>query len=89
MTPATTFPGAREYSRPKRIVFEPGTYTGLAVNSLGTVLRTRPATLQNSSGASAARRARLPGRPGYWFYVVDGIWEGYWIRDTARVEFES
>lgn len=87
MTPAETFPGARTYDPPRRIVFEPGTYTGYRVNRLGTVLRTKKSTLTNVSGATAIRRAQLPGRPGRWFYVIDGIWAGYWIRDTARVDF--
>ena len=59
-----------------------------AERGLGTVLRTRTATLTNLSGASTVRRAQIPGRPGRWFYVIDGIWAGYWIRDTSRVDFE-
>jgi Lysyl oxidase len=88
ITPVDTFPGARTYNPPRRIVFESGTYTGYTFNRLGTMLRSKRSTLWNASGASTIRRAQIPGRTGRWFYVVDGIWAGYWIRDTARVDFE-
>ena len=85
ITPVDTFDGAREYRRPRRISFEAGTYTGFTFNALGTRLRDRRSTLGAPSGASVVRRAAIPGQPGRWFYVVDGIWAGYWIRDTASV----
>lgn len=86
ITAVDTFPGAREYQPPRRLSFEAGTYTGYTYNALGTRLRELSFTLGSPSGASAARRARIPGQPGRWFYVVDGVWDGYWIRDTARVD---
>lgn len=89
ITPVDTFPGARNWDPPRRISFAAGTYTGHTFNSLGTRLRSKTFTLGNPSGASTARRARVPGEKGRWFYVVDGVWAGYWIRDTARIELVS
>ena len=36
--------------------------------------------------ALVLRRSRLPNRDGYWFYVVAGPFDGYWLRDTSRVD---
>jgi hypothetical protein len=86
ITPVSNFSGSRAYDPPRRIVFDAGTYTGYTFNALGTALRAKKAKLANVSGASVIRRAPVPGHGGRWFYVIDGIWAGYWIRDSARVD---
>ncbi len=88
ITPAKTFPGAVEWDPMRRIVMQPGTYTGYTFNALGTELRTRTHTKGRGSGADTVRRARVPGREGRWFYVKSGTWDGYWLRDTSRVDLE-
>ena len=88
ITPVETFPGAIEYDPPRRLAFQAGSYTGYRFNELGTRLRTRRVTLAEASGAPTARRSRIPHEDGRWFYVVGGALDGYWIRDSARVELE-
>ncbi len=86
ITPARTFAGAREWDPNRRISFQPGAYTGWTFNELGTRLRSRTVTLDHASSRQAARRARIPNENGRWFYVVSGPLDGYWVRDTAKVE---
>ena len=85
VTPVSTFPGATTYSPPRRVAFPAGTYVGYRFNSIGTVLDTKPATLASPSGASTSARGIPPGQPSNWFYITNGIWAGYWIRDTAAI----
>jgi len=73
----------RTFRPARRIGFEAGTYTGRTFDKLGRVTGRKTATLAAPSGASAAARAIINGRP--YFRVKDGLWAGYWIRDDRRV----
>jgi hypothetical protein len=86
--PVTNFPGGVTYSQPRRLTFEPGTYTGHKYNAVGTTLDSKTFTLGAESGASARRRATPAGQTTKSFLMVDGVWAGYWIRDTDRIDFE-
>ncbi len=86
VTPVHTFPGAREWDPPRRIRFRPGTYTGWTFNELGTRVRPEQVILDDPSSRRTARRARIPNQDGRWFYVLTGPLEGYWVRDTAKIE---
>jgi Lysyl oxidase len=88
ITPAETFAGATTWDPARDIAFQPSTYVGYTFNRLGTVLRSKRVTLDEATTAQAARRARIPGQDGRWFYVTSGTWDGYWIRDTAKVELQ-
>jgi hypothetical protein len=85
VTAVDTFPGATSYDPPRELALEAGRYIGYRFNSLGTQLRTLSNTLEGPATMHASRRAAVPGHPGLWFYVIDGPWAGYWLRDTARV----
>jgi hypothetical protein len=85
MDPANRFAGTHAYDPPRGIAFEAGAYTGYTFNELGTELRSKWRRLSSPSEATAVARSRIPGRPGYWFLVGSGAWEGFWIRDTSRV----
>jgi hypothetical protein len=85
VTPVNNFPGSTTYDPPRRLSFAAGTYVGYKFNAAGTTLATKPFTLHSPSGASAVRRAIPTGYPSNWFYIVDGVWAGYWIKDTASV----
>ena len=86
MTPVDDFPGSRTYDPPARAVIEPGTHAGQTVNALGTQVRSLRLTFDETRKALVLRRSRLPNRDGYWFYVVAGPFDGYWLRDTSRVD---
>jgi len=85
--PVTSFPGGVSMNPPRSLRFAPGTYVGYKFNSVGTVLGTKSYTLGRASGASTSHRAIPVGQGSNWMYVVNGVWAGYWIRDTAAVSF--
>jgi hypothetical protein len=31
----------------------------------------------------------LPGQTGRWFYVVDGSWAGYWVRESSAAHLDG
>jgi hypothetical protein len=71
------------FPTPIRIIFEQGTHTGLKYYSSGKVYARLPATLARRSGADAAGWAIINGQPHY--YVINGIWAGYFVPATSRV----
>jgi hypothetical protein len=87
VTPADTFPGAKAYEPPRLIALAAGRFTGYAFNHLGTQLRTTTATIDSPMTLQTTRRSQIPGRDGRWFYVIDGPWAGYWLRDSARIDW--
>jgi hypothetical protein len=87
VTPVDAFAGAKTYDPPRMITLAAGRHTGHAFNHLGTQLRTKKATIDSQMTLQTTRRSQIPGRSGRWFYVIDGPWAGYWLRDTARIDW--
>jgi uncharacterized protein YkwD len=71
------------WSSPKKLSIAKGTYTGFKFDSLGRVTAKRKGTLAWNSGADASARAIINGRA--YFLVRNGMWSGYWLRDTKYV----
>jgi uncharacterized protein YkwD len=71
------------YATPRRLAFTASTITGYRYDSAGRVIGSRKVSLPHPSGASASARAVINGRPH--FLVLDGVWAGYWVPDTAAV----
>lgn len=88
ITRVDTFPAARTYDPPRRLVLQPGPYRAYTFNSVGTVITKQERTLGSPTGASTIRRASVPGRSGRWFYIVDGVFADSWIRKTKLVSWE-
>ena len=76
--------GGTGYTPARALIFEAATHTGIQLRADGTVISTKSAKTATSSAATAWR-ATLPGRSGWWFYVTDGIWRGYWVRESTYV----
>jgi spore germination protein YaaH len=69
---------------PARLVgFAAGTYTGYRFDTAGHVTGSKSATLPSASGASADKRAVINGR--VYLGIVNGIWAGYWVAESASV----
>ena len=75
--------GRVSYATPRRLAFTASTITGYRYDSAGRVVASRKVTLRQPSGASGSARAVINGRAH--FYVMDGVWAGYWVPDTAAV----
>lgn len=73
----------RNFASPRPLAFDAGTYTGYTFDRLGRRTGSRSYTLSRDSGADAAARAIINGKA--WWLIDNGIWSGYWIRDTRSV----
>jgi hypothetical protein len=73
------------YSPERSLWFAASTYTGKRYSPYGVLAGTKTYTLSKASSAPTRRLSALPGQTGYWYYVVDGVWDGYWIREQAGV----
>lgn len=66
-----------------RLAFAAGTHVGYRFDTAGTVVATRSVRLYSASGANTSARAVINGR---WHWLVtNGIWAGYWVRESASV----
>jgi len=73
------------YNPPRSLVFLAGTTTGYRFDSSGAVIASKPYTLAKSSTASTSQRSTaIPGHSGAWFYVINGVWAGYWVQESPR-----
>jgi hypothetical protein len=70
------------WSTAKQLIFRQGTHTGYRFDSDGRMTASRTGTLAWNSGAKTSTRRTLPNQSGYWFYVTNGMWEGYWLRQS-------
>jgi hypothetical protein len=77
------FVARTSYATPRRLAFTASTITGYRYDSAGHVIGSRKVSLPHPSGASASARAVINGRAH--FLVLDGVWAGYWVPDTAAV----
>ena len=68
---------AATYPTPARVAFPAGRYLGYKFDAAWGLLSTKSYLLSRASGASAARRVMIDGRP--YAEIVNGIWAGYWI----------
>lgn len=69
----------------QRVAFAAGDHLGQRFDTSGRLLTRRSLRLAAASGANTAKVARLPGRRGTWFYIVNGGMAGYWVRSSDRV----
>jgi thermitase len=61
------------------VTISAGTHTGYRITGSGGIATTKTVTLPRPSGAHAGQRSTLPGLPGYWLHIEDGLWAGMWI----------
>jgi hypothetical protein len=70
------------FGTPRRIVVVKGTLTGYRFDSEGRTTDRKRASVSATSGASVSARMVVNGR--WYLKVVDGIWAGYWLRESAK-----
>ncbi|HTI29367.1 MAG TPA: N-acetylmuramoyl-L-alanine amidase [Methylomirabilota bacterium] len=71
------------YDPPRTLQLAPGTYVGYQYSRYGILAGSYSHTLTAPSSAPTSRYSTLPGQTGKWYYIVDGIWESYWIRESS------
>jgi hypothetical protein len=78
----TVAPGDATYNPPVRLSFRQGTHTGYRFDANGAMTAELTFTLAWDSGASASARRTLANQYGSWFQIVNGVWAGYWVRES-------
>ena len=81
--------GTTAYDPPAQLVFKMGTHTGYQFNGSGAMTASKTATLLKDSGAATSLRTTIPNQAGTWFYVVNGIWAGYYVRQSSNLYLAS
>jgi hypothetical protein len=71
------------YNPPRSLVLAPGTYTGRLFSRYGIPAGSYTYTLTKTSSAPTSRYSTLPGQTGNWYYIIDGVWETFWIKESA------
>ena len=70
------------YAPARTVGFAAGTHTGYRFDSAGRVTASKIATLTRYSSAATSARRRQPGLSGVWLCVTNGVWAGYWVRES-------
>jgi len=81
--PAPPWPTLEAWDTARPVTVPAGTRTGYRFNSHGGVIASKTFTLQSASTMWATQRGTIPGQPGRWFYVTDGVWRGYWVQEKV------
>ena len=77
--------GTTIYNPPRALTFRAGTFTAYRFSAAGALITTKTYTLRHDSSASTTARRALPGQSGTWYYVANGVWSGYWVRQSPGV----
>jgi hypothetical protein len=84
-TAAPPPPGTTTYNPAAQLVFKMGTHTGYKFSSTGAMNAVKTATLLKDSGAATSLRTTIANQSGTWFYVVNGVWAGYYMRQSSSL----
>ena len=71
------------------LLFKAGSHIGYQFSSSGAVTASLPYYLPTDSSASTDTRTTISGQSGYWFRVTNGIWAGYWLRESSMLYLAS
>jgi thermitase len=67
------------------VTFKAGLHAGYRFESSGAILRGTGLSLDATTIAHTSKKSTIPGRSGYWFYMVDGGLAGYWVPKSSAV----
>jgi hypothetical protein len=73
------------FGQPQDLVLEPGTNTRYLFTRDGSMRGEKTATLATPATVSTTILRSLPNQSGRWFYVSDGTWSRYWLRESSAV----
>lgn len=71
------------YKPPRTLRLAAGTYVGRQYSAYGVLAGSYTRTLTSPSSAPTSRYGPLPGQTGNWYYIVDGTFDTYWIKESA------
>jgi len=82
-------PGTTAFSPAAQLVFKMGTHTGYQFSSTGAMTAVKSYTLPNDQNANTSLRTTVTNQAGTWFYIVNGVWAGYYVRQSSNVYLAS
>ena len=82
-------PGTTVYSPAAQLVFKTGTHTGYQFSTTGVMTAQNSYTLPSTQNANTSTRKSITNQSGKWFYVVNGVWAGYWMRESSVLYLAS
>ena len=82
-------PGTTYFDPAAQLLFKMGTHTGYKFSSTGAMTAVKSFTLPNDSGAATSVRTTIANQSGSWFYVVNGVWAGYYVRQSSNIYLAS
>jgi hypothetical protein len=74
------------YAEPQELVLAAGTNSRYKFTLAGAMRTQRHATQDTDTVVSTTVRRSLRTQSGTWFYVSDGTWQGYWLRESSAVQ---
>jgi len=79
----TTSSGTVTYNPAAQVTFKLGTHTGYQFSGTGAMTAVKSYTLGKDSSASTSKRQSITNQSGSWFYITNGVWAGYWLRQSS------
>jgi subtilisin family serine protease len=76
-------PSAPLLSPAAEVTLLAGLHAGYRFESSGAIIRGAGMSLAASTIVHTSNRRTIPGRSGYWFYMVDGGLRGFWVPESA------
>ena len=86
-TPSTPslMPDAPLLSPSADVTFLAGQHAGYRFDANGAVLRGAGVALAAGATGRTSKRDTIPGRTGYWYYMVNGTLDGWWVAESGDV----
>ena len=77
------------FDEPQQLVLEPGTNTRYLFTRDGVLRGEQTATLGVQAAVSTSILRTLPNQSGRWFYIGEGTWDHYWVRESSAVHLAA
>lgn len=79
------YPSAPLLSPPALVTFVAGVHAGYRFGSSGAIIRGASMVLEGNATAYTSKRGTIPGRSGFWFFMVDGGLGGWWVPESGKI----
>ena len=67
------------------VTFLPGEHAGYRFDAFGAIVRGAGASLEAGTAGLTSKVSSIPGRSGFWYYMVDGPLAGWWVAESDEV----
>ena len=70
---------------PAEVTFLTGLHAGYRFDASGAIIRGAGVSLDEDTVGLTSKEAQIPGRDGWWLYMVDGPLDGWWVPESDEV----